>query len=45
MQALQVKIALFALKQGVKYLKNHPDLIPGEIDDAIVKVLAVALGV
>ncbi|AHG24052.1 hypothetical protein SEA_LITTLEGUY_7 [Mycobacterium phage LittleGuy] len=45
MQALQVKLAVFALKQGVKFLKNHPDLIPGEIDDAVVKVLALALGV
>ncbi|QDP44594.1 hypothetical protein SEA_NOTHINGSPECIAL_10 [Mycobacterium phage NothingSpecial] len=45
MQALQMKVAVFALKQAVKYLKNHPDAIPGHVDDAIVKVLALALGV
>ncbi|AXH46752.1 hypothetical protein SEA_ACOLYTE_8 [Mycobacterium phage Acolyte] len=45
MQALKVKVAVFALKQAVKYLKAHPDFIPGEIDDAVVKVLALALGV
>ncbi|APL99600.1 hypothetical protein KIY73_gp06 [Mycobacterium phage Camperdownii] len=45
MSALQGKLAVFALKQAVKFLKDRPDLIPGEIDDAIVKVLALALGV
>ncbi|AMS01004.1 hypothetical protein SEA_ARCHERNM_10 [Mycobacterium phage ArcherNM] len=45
MQALQAQIAVFALKRAVKFLKEHPDLIPGEIDDAVVKVLALALGV
>ncbi|AEJ95013.1 hypothetical protein X821_gp101 [Mycobacterium phage Zaka] len=45
MQALQAKLAVYVLKQAVKYLKNHPDLIPGEVDDVIVRVLAKALGV
>ncbi|AHJ86375.1 hypothetical protein 40AC_11 [Mycobacterium phage 40AC] len=45
MQAIQVKIAIFALKKAVKFLKDRPDLIPGEIDDAVIKVLALALGV
>ncbi|ADB93704.1 hypothetical protein REDROCK_11 [Mycobacterium phage RedRock] len=45
MQALQAQIAVFALKKAVKFLKDRPDLIPGEIDNAVIKVLAIALGV
>ncbi len=45
MQALKVKIAVFALKQAVKFLKGRPDLIPGEVDDLLIQVLAKSLGV
>ena len=38
-------IAVFALKQAVKYLRKHPDLIPGPVDDWIVNLLAKQLGV
>lgn len=38
-------VLVFLLKQIVKYLKNNPDLIPGTVDDALIKLLASALGV
>ncbi|QFG04483.1 hypothetical protein SEA_JEEVES_8 [Mycobacterium phage Jeeves] len=38
-------ILTFALKKIVKYLVNHPDLIPGEIDDRVLPLLAKFLGV
>ncbi|QDK03446.1 hypothetical protein SEA_PAINTERBOY_10 [Mycobacterium phage PainterBoy] len=42
---MRTKFILFVLKQAVKYLSKHPDLIPGEIDDAVVRFLARHLGV
>ncbi|QXO13842.1 hypothetical protein SEA_LOCHMONSTER_7 [Mycobacterium phage LochMonster] len=42
---IKTLIAVFALKKAVKFLRDNPDVIPGELDDAIVKVLAAALGV
>ncbi|QFG10380.1 hypothetical protein KIV65_gp89 [Mycobacterium phage Anthony] len=38
-------IVLFLIKQGVKYLKNHPDLIPGNVDNVIIDLIAEYLGV
>ncbi|UJD20848.1 hypothetical protein SEA_ZIMMER_10 [Mycobacterium phage Zimmer] len=35
----------FALKQAVKYFKNHPDAIPGHLDEAVFAFLARHLGV
>ncbi|ASZ73640.1 hypothetical protein SEA_MORPHER26_7 [Mycobacterium phage Morpher26] len=42
---IKTLVAVFALKKAVKFLRDNPDVIPGELDDAIVKVLAAALGV
>ena len=50
--SLQIKVAIFALKFGVSYLKKHPEylnsaskLIPGTIDDKFIYVVSKALGV
>lgn len=45
MQALKVKIAVFALKQAVKFLKGRQDLIPDEVDDLLIRAFAKSLGV
>jgi hypothetical protein len=42
---MKAKLAVVVLKWAVKYLRNHPDLIPGHIDDSLIKVLASVLGV
>lgn len=38
-------VVAFVFKQLVKFLKNHPALIPGTLDDQVIKFLADALGV
>ncbi|ABE67329.1 hypothetical protein PBI_CHE12_10 [Mycobacterium phage Che12] len=38
-------IVMFLIKRGLKYLKDHPDLIPGELDSVIIGVIADILGV
>ncbi|AUV61967.1 hypothetical protein KIV63_gp08 [Mycobacterium phage SWU2] len=45
MTALKSYVALFALKKAVKFFRDHPDVIPGEIDDVVVSLLAKALNV
>ncbi|UJD21105.1 hypothetical protein SEA_SORORFAGO_8 [Mycobacterium phage SororFago] len=35
----------FALKKLVSYLVKHPEVIPGEIDDRVLPLLAKFLGV
>ncbi|AKF14173.1 hypothetical protein SEA_LUCHADOR_8 [Mycobacterium phage Luchador] len=35
----------FALKRIVKALLKNPDLIPGEVDDRVLPILAKFLGV
>jgi len=42
---MKAKLAVAALKWAVKYLRGHPDLIPGEIDNRIIGWLAEGLGV
>ena len=42
---MKAKLAVAAVKWGVKYLRDHPDLIPGEIDNRIITWLAEALDV
>lgn len=42
---MKAKILVTLLKLVVKQLKNHPNLIPGEVDDKLINFLAAALGV
>ncbi|MFZ2544908.1 MAG: hypothetical protein WAW80_02950 [Candidatus Saccharimonadales bacterium] len=50
--SLQIKVAIFALKFGVSYLKKHPEYlknaskhIPGTIDDRFIYTVSKALRV
>ncbi|AGR46423.1 HNH endonuclease [Mycobacterium phage Odin] len=38
-------IVMFLIKQGVKYLNNHKDLIPGNVDNVVIGIIADYLGV
>ncbi|MHA7703388.1 hypothetical protein ACX9NE_26725 [Mycobacterium sp. ML4] len=42
---MKAKLAKFLLVQVIRYLRDHPTLIPGEVDDWLVKQIANALGV
>lgn len=42
---MKAAIAWFLLKQSVKYLRDHPDAIPGHVDDTLIRWIAGALGV
>lgn len=42
--AMKAKLAVAGLKWTVRYLRDHPKLIPGTVDDTLVKHFAKALG-
>lgn len=42
---MKATVFLFLLKQIIKYFKDHPNLIPGEVDNKLINFLAAALGV
>ncbi|AOZ61250.1 hypothetical protein SEA_DARTHPHADER_10 [Mycobacterium phage DarthPhader] len=42
---MRAKLIEIVLKGIVKYLKSHPDAIPGTIDDRLIPILAKYLGV
>lgn len=37
---MKAKLAIWVLKRTVKYLKNHPDAIPGHIDNVVIGAIA-----
>ena len=42
---MKAAVAQWLFKQVIRYLRDHPTLIPGEVDDWLVKQIANALGV
>lgn len=42
---MKAKAARFLLVWIIRYLRDHPTLIPGEVDDRVVRQIASALGV
>ena len=42
---MQAKLAWAVLNWAVRYLRDHPEKIPGTIDDKLIPWIAEALGV
>ncbi len=42
---MKAKLIEWAIKALVKYLRDHPELIPGRLDEAGIGILARLLGV